>query len=72
MDNKNQKQFAGGTVGKGKKYTLHIDEYMQAMAIARTFFKPAEREGFLGRISYRIISRLYDVFSKQERRTPVC
>ncbi|MEK4418794.1 hypothetical protein MHI28_33855 [Bacillus sp. FSL K6-0268] len=42
----NQKQFVSGTVGKEKKYTLHLDEYMQAMAIARTFFKPAEREGF--------------------------
>ncbi|MEK4614348.1 hypothetical protein [Bacillus sp. FSL K6-0067] len=46
MYNKSQKQFVGGTVGKGKKYTLHLDEYMQAMAIARTFVKPAEREGF--------------------------
>ncbi|MBJ8113217.1 hypothetical protein JDS99_26960, partial [Bacillus cereus group sp. N6] len=23
MDNKNQKQFVGGTVGKGKKYTWY-------------------------------------------------
>lgn len=42
----NQNQFVSGTIGKAKNYTLHIDEYMQATAIARTLVKPAEREGF--------------------------
>ncbi|MEK4504130.1 hypothetical protein [Bacillus sp. FSL R12-0069] len=65
MDNKNQKQFAGGTVGKGKKYILHIDEYMQAMAIARTFFKPAEREGFWVESAIELLAGCMMYFQKK-------
>ncbi|PEU79594.1 hypothetical protein CN386_11910 [Bacillus cereus] len=65
MDNKNQKQFVGGTVGKGKKYTLHIDEYMQAMAIARTFVKPAEREGFWVESAIELLAGCMMYFQKK-------
>ncbi|MGE6962752.1 hypothetical protein ACQKIW_22930 [Bacillus thuringiensis] len=65
MYNKNQKQFAGGTVGKGKKYTLHLDEYMQAMAIARTFVKPAEREGFWVESAIELLAGCMMYFQKK-------
>ncbi|MCQ6305314.1 hypothetical protein [Bacillus cereus] len=65
MYNKNQKQFEGGTVGKGKKYTLHIDEYMQAMAIARTFVKPAEREGFWVESAIELLAGCMMYFQKK-------
>ncbi|MGX5633503.1 hypothetical protein [Bacillus thuringiensis] len=65
MYNKNQKQFVGGTVGKGKMYTLHLDEYMQAMAIARTFVKPAEREGFWVESAIELLAGCMMYFQKK-------
>lgn len=63
--NQNQKRFVGGTVGKGKMYTLHLDEYMQAMAIARTFVKPAEREGFWVESAIELLAGCMMYFQKK-------
>ncbi|MGR5899511.1 hypothetical protein ACT7C8_17885 [Bacillus cereus] len=65
MYNQNQKRFVGGTVGKGKMYTLHLDEYMQAMAIARTFVKPAEREGFWVESAIELLAGCMMYFQKR-------
>ncbi|MGR5864859.1 hypothetical protein ACT7DZ_15920 [Bacillus cereus] len=63
--NQNQKRFVGGTVGKGKMYTLHLDEYVQAMAIARTFVKPAEREGFWVESTIELLAGCMMYFQKK-------
>ncbi|MBG9503730.1 hypothetical protein ABE44_33205 [Bacillus thuringiensis] len=63
--NQNQKRFVGGTVGKGKMYTLHLDEYVQAMAIARTFVKPAEREGFWVESAIELLAGCMMYFQKK-------
>ncbi|WP_254913604.1 hypothetical protein [Bacillus thuringiensis] len=65
MYNQNQKRFVGGTVGKGKMYTLYLDEYMQAMAIARTFVKPAEREGFWVESAIELLAGCMMYFQKK-------
>ncbi|WP_253206830.1 hypothetical protein [Bacillus toyonensis] len=61
----NQNQFVSGTIGKAKNYTLYIDEYTQATAIARTFVKPAERGGFWVESAIELLAGCMMYFQKK-------
>ncbi|MGR5969854.1 hypothetical protein ACT7C1_24515 [Bacillus paranthracis] len=50
---------------------MNISEYSQAMAIARTFVKSGEREGFWGEYAIELLAGCMMYMQKKERRTLV-
>ncbi|WP_257148874.1 hypothetical protein [Bacillus thuringiensis] len=44
--NENENQLVVGTVSKAKKYSLHVDEYMQAMQLRGPLLNQENEKGF--------------------------